>query len=221
MAKTKHESYEIQEIARDKISLAKYNPRLIDGENRKALEKGLKEHGLVEPLIWNKRTGNLVSGHQRISILDKLERGTNYELTVAVIDVDEKQEAKINVQLNNKSMQGDFDTELLGNMALEFDINLSEMGFTDFDVNMMFAEDDRFAELFKDSKPVEATKDEIKAVMKKHLKEIQTGAFAKEWEKEMLNGYPLFSELIKGSLKHPVNKVEDKIRKIIRAGWHK
>ena len=64
-------------------------------------------------------------------------------------------------------------------------------------------------------------KDEIKAVMKKHLKEIQTGAFAKEWEKEMLNGYPLFSELRKGSLKHPVNKVEDKIRKIIRAGWHK
>jgi hypothetical protein len=162
--RTKHEKYEIAEISREQINPAKYNPRIIDGENRKALEKGLKRHGFVEPLVWNKRTGNLVSGHQRISVLDKLERGTDYDLTVSVIDVDETEEATLNVQLNNKSMQGDFDFEKLGNLALDLDIDLSDMGFSDFDVSMMFNGDERFTDLFRDEKSVEATKDEIRDI---------------------------------------------------------
>jgi len=164
MAKTKHQRFETMEINRSQIQLAEYNPRLIDEKNKKALEKGLKQHGLVEPLVWNRRTGRLVSGHQRISVLDKLERGTDYDLTVSVVDVDEREEALLNVQLNNPSMQGQFDFELLGNLSQDLGLNFDEMGFDNFDVQMMFSGDERFAEMFADTLAVEATKEEIRAV---------------------------------------------------------
>jgi hypothetical protein len=164
MARTKHEKYDIQTISREAINMAQYNPRFIDEKNKKALEKGLKKNGLVEPLIWNKRTGNLVSGHQRISILDKLERGTNYELTVAAVDLDETEEKILNVQLNNQTMQGQFDIGLLGDLALDADINFGDFGFDDFDVKFMFGDDDHFQELFPDSKDVTAAKEDIKDI---------------------------------------------------------
>ena len=34
--------------------------------------------GLLEPLVWNKTTGHLVSGHQRLAQLDSLQRSENY-----------------------------------------------------------------------------------------------------------------------------------------------
>ena len=161
---SKYQKFVTEEITRDKIMTADYNPRLIDENNKKALEKGLKEHGLVAPLVWNKRTGNLVSGHQRLSVLDKLEKSKNYELTVAVIDVDEKEEKIINVQMNNKSMQGEFDFDMLGDLSESFGIDMSDFGFNDFDVDMMFGANEKFQDLLKDTKAVEATKEEIKSI---------------------------------------------------------
>ena len=58
MAKRKQlQSFEYGTITRDKIKTADYNPRLIDEDNLKKLTKGIREHGLVTPLVWNKRTG--------------------------------------------------------------------------------------------------------------------------------------------------------------------
>lgn len=42
------------------------------------------EFDLVEPLVWNKRTGNLVGGHQRLKILK--EQGRT-EVEVSVVDL--------------------------------------------------------------------------------------------------------------------------------------
>jgi hypothetical protein len=147
------------------MRLKQFNARKLILQNtiRKQLQKGIAEHGLVETLVWNERTGNLVSGHQRISILDKLERGTDYELTVAAIDVDEREEATLNIQLNNKSMQGDYDFALLGDAVADFGLDFGDLGFDDMDVSMMFGEDTRFAGLF-DAPPVEAAKTELKDI---------------------------------------------------------
>jgi ParB-like chromosome segregation protein Spo0J len=60
----------IQKIAISKIKPAAYNPRKDlkpgDPEYLK-LAKSMKEFDLVEPLVWNKRSGNLVGGHQRLA----------------------------------------------------------------------------------------------------------------------------------------------------------
>jgi hypothetical protein len=114
--------------------------------------------------VWNRRTGNLVSGHQRLSILDKLEKSKNYELDVSVIDVDEDEEKRLNVQLNNASMQGSYDYELLGELALDLGDSLEDLGFSDFDAEIMFGASDRFQELIPDSVAVETAKADIREI---------------------------------------------------------
>lgn len=166
MRQSKIQKFTVETINRDQIKLAAYNPRLIDPVNKKLLRKGLKEHGLVETLVWNKRTGNLVSGHQRLSIIDGLEKTQNYSLTVSVIDVDERQEKILNVQLNNSSMQGVFDVQMLGDLALDDDISLEELGFTDLDAETMFGGEEKYQSLFSDAPEVSEAKGKLKEFKK-------------------------------------------------------
>src|SRR5688572_10862319 len=67
---------DIQQIAIERINPASYNPRKDLQPSDPAysrLKKALERFDLVEPLVWNKRSGNLVGGHQRLKILK--ERG--------------------------------------------------------------------------------------------------------------------------------------------------
>lgn len=129
------QQFEFGTVKRSEIKLADYNPRTIYEQNQKKLYKSIKENGLVEPLVWNKRTKRLVSGHQRITVADKIYK-KDYDVPVAIIDVDEDKEKKLNVQLNNSNLQGDWDLNLLENLSL--DISFEDMGFTESDVDLMF-----------------------------------------------------------------------------------
>lgn len=53
--------------SRDRIKNALYNPRTIDRFARQKLEADLKKVGLLAPLTVNRRTGNIVGGHQRLA----------------------------------------------------------------------------------------------------------------------------------------------------------
>lgn len=152
-------------LKRSELKGAEYNPRIIDKEAKKRLKKGLQKHGLVSPITWNKRTGNIVSGHQRISQLDALEKGKDYDLDVWVIDVDEQEEAILNVQLNNPSMQGDWDLDALADMTEQFDIDFDDMGFTKLDVDFMYDGDEKFTQLFEtpEAQEVKQGLEEVKA----------------------------------------------------------
>ena len=149
MAKSKYQAYETETISRDMIKNAPYNPRIMDEKAKKRLKKNIQKHGLVSALTWNKRTGNLVGGHQRLEQLDALEKSKDYDLTVCVVDVDEREEATLNVQINNPSMQGEWDIDLLANLSEEYELDMKEdLGFTESDVDFMFDGDDRFSRLF-------------------------------------------------------------------------
>ena len=149
MAKSKFENFEMQTVHRSQIKNAEYNPRFMGEKEKKRLRAALKENGLVSALTWNKRTGNLVGGHQRLEQLDALEKNADYDLTVCVIDVDEKQEAKLNVQLNNPSMQGEWDVGKLFEITQDFDLSMEDMGFTSTDAAYLFDGDEKFVELFE------------------------------------------------------------------------
>jgi ketol-acid reductoisomerase len=60
-------------------------------------------------------------------------------------------------------------------------------------------------------------KDDIKEIMREHLREIRTGVFAKEWALEMATGYPVFNKLRKEGLEHPMNEVEKRVKKMFRS----
>lgn len=166
MAKSKYENFEVRTISRSQIKNAAYNPRYIDEKAKKRLRAAIKENGLVSALTWNQRTGNLVGGHQRLSQLDALEKNGDYELTVCVVDVDERQEAKLNVQLNNPSMQGEWDIEKLFEMTETFDLSMDDMGFSATDAAYLFDGDEKFVDLFETP---EATTE------KEKLKQIKQG----------------------------------------------
>lgn len=149
MAKSKYQAYETETISRSEIKNAPYNPRIMDKSAQKRLKDNIRKHGLVSALTWNRRTGNLVGGHQRLEQLDALEKSEDYDLTVCVVDVDEREEATLNVQLNNPSMQGEWDFDKLANLAEEFEFDLKDdFGFTETDIDFMFECDDRFSQLF-------------------------------------------------------------------------
>ena len=176
MAKSKYQAYETETISRDMIKNAPYNPRIMDPKTKKRLRKNIAKHGLVAALTWNKRTGNLVGGHQRLEQLDALEKSKDYELTVCVVDVDEKEEAALNVQLNNPSMQGEWDLDKLANMTDEFGFDLSEdLGFTESDIDFMFEGDERFSQLFEtqESENVKGDLEKVKEARKQGMERLK------------------------------------------------
>ncbi len=101
---------------------------MIDAHACKKLTRSLQKFGLVEPIVWNERTGHVVGGHQRLKILDDLEAHPDYRLTVAAIDVEESEEKKLNILLNNRSAQGDWDPARLETLVLELGQGDAEAG---------------------------------------------------------------------------------------------
>lgn len=166
--RTKFQKGEERWIQRTQINPAPYNPRVIGEGAEKRLKAKMKTMGLLGTLIWNERTGNLVSGHQRLKQLDSLEgypaKCADYEVRVTVLDLDEKTEIEANVFLNNPSTQGEWDIEALGALNQDFGVSFDAMGFTTTDVDLLFDGDSRFSELFSDAEEVKATKEKIQEV---------------------------------------------------------
>lgn len=84
---------------------ADYNPRIISSGAKAGLGASLKKFGLVQPIVWNKRSGRIVGGHQRVRVL--MEQGAD-EADVTVVDLSDNEEVALNIALNNVEIQGDF-----------------------------------------------------------------------------------------------------------------
>jgi hypothetical protein len=116
-----------------RLRVAPYNPRcdLQPGsEAWKRLERSLDEFGLVQPIVWNERTGHVVGGHQRLAILRS--RGVS-EVDVAVVSLTASREKALNVALNNPRVGGDWDvtrlTQLVGDLKGDPEIDATLTGF--------------------------------------------------------------------------------------------
>jgi hypothetical protein len=90
------------------------NPRTIKSARMAALRASLERFGYVDLIVWNKKTGNIVGGHQRYKIL--VESGVR-EAKMIVVEMSEKEELAANLTLNNPNIEGKWDDpieELLG-----------------------------------------------------------------------------------------------------------
>ncbi len=119
------------------LNPAAYNPRrdLQPGDPMyERLAKSYEEFGLVEPLVWNRRTGHLVGGHQRLKVL--IERGVT-ETTVSVVDLPVEQEKALNIALNkiqgewNESKLAELLTDLVGVEGLDIEVTGFDLPETD------------------------------------------------------------------------------------------
>lgn len=120
----------IKNIPIDQINPAPYNPRIDlqpgDPEYDK-LAKVMDEFDLVEPLVWNETTGNLVGGHQRLKILKA--RGDK-QVKVSIVDLPPSKEKALNVALNKTG--GDWDAVKLADLLMELDTGDFDMELTGF-----------------------------------------------------------------------------------------
>ena len=138
MELSKYIKSESVELNRSSIHFADYNPRKLSEDSRRTLKRGIKKFGLVGGIVVNKRTGlTVVSGHQRLSVMDELQKfpDNDYKIRVDVIDVDEKQEKELNILLNNPAAQGVWDYDALARLVP--DIDYKDAGLTDADLNMI------------------------------------------------------------------------------------
>ena len=138
MELSKYIKSESVELNRSAIHFADYNPRKLSDESRKTLKRGIKKFGLVGGIVVNKRTGlTVVSGHQRLSVMDELQKfpENDYRIRVDVIDVDEKQEKELNILMNNPNAQGSWDYDALARLVP--DIDYQDAGLTAADLNMI------------------------------------------------------------------------------------
>ncbi|WP_302158486.1 site-specific DNA-methyltransferase [uncultured Dialister sp.] len=121
---------------------ADYNPRkdLKPGDKEyEKLKRSITEFGYVDPLIWNKRTGRLVGGHQRLKVLEDMGET---QVDVVVVDLDEEKEKALNIALNKIS--GEWDKDKLALLITDLqgsDLDVSLTGFDQEELDDLFKED--------------------------------------------------------------------------------
>lgn len=101
---------EILEIKISEIIPWSENPREIEREALNGLRASLERFGYVDLLIINKRNMQLISGHQRLKILQDSGIET---VTCIMVDVDEMMQKAMAVTLNNKQITGYFTEALM------------------------------------------------------------------------------------------------------------
>ncbi|MFH1058315.1 MAG: hypothetical protein V1797_06475 [Pseudomonadota bacterium] len=141
----------------DGLKPAAYNPRTISKDKLKALARAMAEFGDLSGIVFNRQTGNLIGGHQRVKSLKKSwsivsEPHSDKVGTVAVgyietpwgrwsyreVDWPEAREKAANVAANQHG--GEFEDE--GLKAL-----LAEVGGMDFDLSLTGFDLDELQEL--------------------------------------------------------------------------
>ena len=128
----------LQRVPVAEIRMADYNPRKDlkpgDGEYEK-LDRSISEFGFVQPLVWNKRTGNLVAGHQRLKVL--MAQG-DAEVMCSIVDMNPDEEKTLNIALNK--IRGEWDYEMLASVLEELraeDIDVRLTGFSEEQVDRL------------------------------------------------------------------------------------
>lgn len=156
------QKFVVERVHRKQLNNAPYNPRQIDDHARKKLSENIKRKGLRDALVWNRTTGNLVSGHQRMSILDDLSKnGSDYTLDVLVIECGLKDEKEQNLFFNNPSAQGTYDVDKLGKMIASGEVDYKVSGFDDMDLQMKFEGTEYAVTMFDEDKAPKSVQDDL------------------------------------------------------------
>lgn len=106
------------------LNAAPYNPRKMPDEQMARLMHGIEAFGLVDPIIVNQSTGNIVGGHQRVEAAKRLKLA---EVPVVHVTLDRDQEKALNLALNKIS--GEWDLDLLRGI-------LGDLSADDFDMDL-------------------------------------------------------------------------------------
>lgn len=163
---TRFQKFEPRRLHRRDLKKVAWNPRVIDDFAYKRLKDKLSTRGLLNALVWNEKTGDLVSGHQRLTILDALEahdvktgkrtgEPDDYLIDVDVVKLSLKQEREENVFFNHQGVQGTWDLAKLAELGNDEAFDFDAAGFTDMEIALTF-EGSEFETIFSEESQPEA-----------------------------------------------------------------
>jgi ParB-like chromosome segregation protein Spo0J len=105
------------------------NPKVISEFQLNSLRNSIREYGLILPVVYNKTTDKIVSGHQRIKA-SQLEGIT--EIPVVVVEFDEEKSKSLAIALQR--IRGEWDYEKL-EKCLEVIVDNELVELTGFNEN--------------------------------------------------------------------------------------
>lgn len=120
--------FPIRRVRAKDLRGAKHNPRAISRRAMKGLKGSVSRFGMTQPIVWNKRSQQIVGGHQRSKTL-KPDEMTD----VVEVDLNEEDELALCLALNNPHAQGEWTTDLsdildkFDNTQLGLDLNLTDL----------------------------------------------------------------------------------------------
>ena len=132
---------------------APYNPRIELKPGDPAWEKlsrSLHEFELVQPIVWNKQTGFVVAGHQRLAVL-KAQGVT--EIDCVIVDLPLEKEKALNITLNNSAVGSDWDADRLLDLVSEL------QDLPDFDATLTGFDEQQLQDLILTPAPLPITED--------------------------------------------------------------
>lgn len=189
---------------------ADYNPRkdLAPGDKQyDKLARSIETFGYVEPIVWNRTTGNIVGGHQRLKVL--VEQGYK---TVEVVEVElnEQEERILNVSLNKISGRWDNEklTAILDELKEQDEMALT--GFEDWELDALKVTYDHIEDLLnedfsdtgKNPEPTEK------------MKEVGTGGPFKTLNQSAGSGRKIAKQSFYGLMQEELAKKTDYHRKV-------
>jgi hypothetical protein len=126
---------QIERLPLTTLKPAPYNPRVALRPGDPGFEKlrrSLREFDLVQPIVWNRRTGHVVGGHQRVEVL---RHEGHLETDCVVVDLPLAREKALNVALNNSNVGGRWEparlVELVDDLLHDPELDATLTGFDD------------------------------------------------------------------------------------------
>lgn len=132
-------SLQVRLVETKKLKSPDWNPRYISAKEMEALKKSISEFGLVQPLVVNRPTMEVLGGNQRLAAAQAL--GIK-KVPVVFVDLPEAKAKALNVALNK--IEGEFDLPALAALlrdiqALDPD-DLLLTGFDDLELAELLGE---------------------------------------------------------------------------------
>lgn len=135
------------------LKAAEYNPRSIDNKALEGLKFSIDEFGDISGIVFNNRTGNLISGHQRVKAIKEkfgdlnivrlndeegfVEAPGKKIFKIRFVDWEEAKEKAANIAANSESIQGKWTEDasiILEDVALFTPELFARLNFSDLTV---------------------------------------------------------------------------------------
>jgi hypothetical protein len=75
------------------------------------LGHSIDRFGMLVPIVWNEKSGNVVGGHQRLRHLQEVG---DKETDVVVVNLEPTEEMALNIALNSPKLRGQFTKDVVG-----------------------------------------------------------------------------------------------------------